>query len=204
MALTVPPIKQGSDAPRQLAPAGSHVAVLFGVIDLGHQWKKSQYGDKWEHQVMFQWELSDEMMSDGRPFVVSRRIGLNMHEKAGLRNFLKGWLGNMSDEQAMAVNFADLVGRACMLTIGHEASRKDPKVTYANVNAIAPLSKRLAPPDQVNPDRFYEIEQPIPSDFPEWLAKLIGESQEHSGKAEANPIAPSAAPADADGDEIPF
>jgi hypothetical protein len=204
MALKPPPIKQGSEGPRELAPQGTHVAVLYGVIDIGTQWKKSQFGDKWEHQVMLRWELSDEMMADGRPFVVSRRFGLNVHEKAGFRVFLTPWLDSLTNDQWQNLDIGSLIGRPCQVTVAHEPDKKDPKKKYANVQSISGLGKRMAVPEQINDDQYYEIGHPIPSDFPDWLKDLIGKSQEHAGKADASPIAPSAVPVTEDGDEIPF
>ena len=53
------------------APEGTHLARCYQIIDLGTQ--HSEYYGKSSRKVLIGWELSDEHMTDGRPFAVSTR-----------------------------------------------------------------------------------------------------------------------------------
>ena len=101
------------------APEGNHLAVCVGVIDLGTQYSK--FYDTWKPKVMIQWELSDELMGDGRPFVISRRFTLSLHENAGLRKILNSWRGRpFTPEEAAGFDIAKVLGKPGMVNVVHE------------------------------------------------------------------------------------
>jgi hypothetical protein len=191
------------------APAGNHVAVCVGVIDLGTQFVKGYQGqpDDWVYQVMLQWELSDALMDDGRPFMVSRRLRLSMHEMSGLRKILQSWRGgSFSEAEAREFDVKNVLGKPCMLNLVHKTSEKSGTV-YANVDSISPLHKQIARPEPVNPLVYYAIEEgdPEKAGLPEWVCKLIRQSKEFTGQSPASmPTTNGSPPADNKDDPIPF
>ena len=90
------PSEGGSFTP---VPAGSHLAVCYRIIDLGTQKVVFQNENKFLRKVMVSWELPDEKMDDGRPFVISKRYTWSMHEKATLRKHLEAWRGKGFSEE---------------------------------------------------------------------------------------------------------
>ena len=81
----------------QIVPAGNHLAVCFSVVDLGTQEIEYQGEIKRQHKIRISWELVDELMEDGRPFVVSQKYTLSSFEKATLMQHLNSWRGRPLD-----------------------------------------------------------------------------------------------------------
>ena len=175
------PARSGS-ADFEIAPAGNHVAICTGVIDLGLQPGSAMY-PKPKHQVYIRFELPDETITytkDGKeqsgPMSIGRTFTASMNEKANLRQFIEGWFGKKfpSDEAAEDFDFAKLLGKRCLLNVTH--TEKGEK-TYANIGAATPLPKSMpSEQKQHNPSLFFSLSEPDPKAFstlPEWLQKKI-------------------------------
>jgi hypothetical protein len=172
-----------------LPPAGTHRARCYRVIDLGTQTQTYNNQTKLLHQVLVGFELCDEMMDDGRPFVTSARYTASLHEKANLRHTLESWRGRaFTDKELEGFELKSIIQAPCLLTLAHEKSKTGDK-TYANIKAITPLAKGMEkPPVLVNMPEHYEIEQgknELFKHFPEWLQELIGKCQEWTKPAPA-------------------
>lgn len=89
-------LPQPSDAEFELAPAGTHIAVCYRVIDLGTQETTFKGEVKHQHKILISWEIPDEKMKDGRPFTIGKRYTWSMSEKANLRNDLESWRGKFT------------------------------------------------------------------------------------------------------------
>ena len=221
MSMTLTRKAPGSEGKFELCPAGNHLAVLYGVVELGtqdHPWAMEQ-DKRWYPEVRLIWELTDEAMADGRPFSVSESYRVSLHEKSNLFKAIKGVLGREIgvDEE---FNLKSLVGTPCNVTVVHNPER-NPKPgqqakVYANVGSVTVLSKRDAanPPEQINDDLFYEMVRdpsgvliPPGPDVPEWLRKKIMAAAEFAGfQAGPNlpPVPTSAVAAQQEGEGIPF
>ena len=75
------------------APAGTHVAICYRVIDLGTQESVYNGEKKSARKVLISWELPNEEKADGKPFVISATYTWSMHEKSTLRKTLEAWRG---------------------------------------------------------------------------------------------------------------
>ena len=64
------PILMPEEQSYELMPPGSHVATCFRICDVGTQ--PGQYGPK--SQIVISWETPDELMADGRPFLLVAAI----------------------------------------------------------------------------------------------------------------------------------
>src|SRR5690348_4735844 len=197
----------------ELAPAGTHLATCFRLIDLGTQ-PGGQYGPL--HKIMISWELPDEPMKDGRPFSVSGWYTWSMGEKANLRKLLESWRGQPFIESDFKgpkrFDVKSVLGKSCLLTIVHNDKGEK---TYANVSHASKLMKGQTAPPIINkvsyvwltPDRFdASAFDALPDGLktkiiqsPEYK-KLIGAAPTngHADYNEANPP-----PADLN-DDIPF
>jgi hypothetical protein len=130
----------GSGGDFKPAPAGLSQAVCVDVVDMGLL-KVSYAGvEKQQHKVRIVWQLED-MMSDGKPFLVQKRYTLSLHEKANLRKDLESWRGEpFTPEQLLKFDVEAVIGKNAQLNIQHVT--KDGK-TYANIVSIVPLGKKM-------------------------------------------------------------
>jgi hypothetical protein len=169
MAFIVPRAKKF-----QLAPAGSHRAVCCRFVDLGtHQTK---YGaSRW---VRLDFELSDELMDDGRPLFISKTYySPSMGEKNAWRKDADTWL-NLTEAEREAFDLTTVVGKPALLTVVHE-SRGDE--TYAKVAGISALPKGMAKPEPANKIVVYLLEdhdQAVFDALPDKTRERIQVSQE--------------------------
>ena len=123
-------------------PAGTHIAICFGVVDLGHQFvydekeqsKKSSTATKQE--VLLHWVVSasDEKGAE-KTYYVNKRYTLSLHEKASLRQSLDAWRGRpFTSEELAGFDLLNILGKPCILTVGESKDGKWAKVT--NVTAM--------------------------------------------------------------------
>ena len=183
----------------ELAPEGNHVSRLYSIVDIGVQ--KSQYGEK--RQVIMTYELCNELMKDGRPFVVSKFYTLSLHESSNLCIDIEGIVGKkIPDDVKQTFDFRKMLGLPCMLHVVHEDGKENKK--RASVKSIASVPKGLVAPPLVNPAIFFDLDEPdwnLFETLPDWLRKKINKE----GYSYVSPS--SSAPADApqsDDEKIPF
>jgi len=141
----------------ELAPAGTHLAVCYRVIDLGTQETSYNGQPKKQHKILLSWELPDEKMADGRPFTISQRYSWSMHEKAALRRDLESWRGKPftdADFGEHGFDIRKIIGVGCLLNIIHQGKNG---ATYANIAAIMKPTKGTVVPPTVNPHAYLWI-----------------------------------------------
>lgn len=169
----------------ELVPAGNHLGVCWQVIDLGTQTMTYNEETKKARRILVGWELPNELMSDGRPFVVSRRYTFSVHEKATFRKHLENWRGKKFTDEDFGDDGFDvknLIGKACFVNVVHQQAGDR---VYANVDSIAQLPKGMAAPELVN-DPIYlsleadEFDSAVYSALPEWLQRMIFDAPEFS------------------------
>ena len=154
MSLTVNAGNGGGDF--EQCPAGSFAARCYQIIDLGHQTFEWKGEAKVAPKVRITWELN-EMMSDGRPFSISREYTASIGDKANLRKDLEAWRGRpFSAEELRNFSLENVLGAPCLLGIVHKPSKDNSKV-YANVGSIMALPKGMPSPELVNPAVKFDI-----------------------------------------------
>jgi hypothetical protein len=192
-------IKKGSEAMSLIAceKSGTHiepiepgvyVGICYGVIDLGTH--ENQVYNKESRKVLIQWEIPEcrgTFETDGEekdlPRVISKRYTLSLSEKANLRKDLESWRGRkFTAEELKGFDLKNVLGTPCQLQIVHETG-KDGARTYANIAAIMALPKGTKPPQKTeNPEVFFSLDEagdrPSLPDVPEWIQKIIQESNE--------------------------
>lgn len=193
----------GSD--RVPAPAGTHLAICYGLFDLGTQTDTFSGRTTVARKVRIVWELCQEKLADGKPFSVGVFYTNSLHEKATLRKHLEAWRGrSFTPDELKGFNLVNILGKPCMLNIAHK--EKDGKV-YENVTAIMAAPKGTTVPTQVNKNLSFDIDswdQKIYDEFPDFLKVKIAKSPEGAAKLGGGPAPTGGKPADPVGDEIPF
>ena len=155
MSLTVN-AGNGGGGDFEQCPAGSFAARCYQIIDLGHQTFEWKGEAKVAPKVRITWELN-EMMSDGRPFSISREYTASIGYKANLRKDLEAWRGRpFSAEELRNFSLENVLGAPCLLGIVHKPSKDNSKV-YANVGSIMALPKGMPSPELVNPAVKFDI-----------------------------------------------
>jgi hypothetical protein len=123
------------------APAGVHQGVCCDIVDMGVlEVTYPGQPPKKAHKVRIVWQI-DELMDDGRPFIVQKRYTLSLHEKASLRADLQSWRGRaFTDAELEGFDLEHLLGVNCLLGVVHAQRGAD---VYANVSAVMPLKKGM-------------------------------------------------------------
>lgn len=204
-----------STAPRQLPPAGTHVARCYQVIDLGSHDSEWQGKKRRKHSIRISWELPHELISEGeasgKPFAVHKSYSLSLSEKSTLRHDLQCWRGRAFTEEELAgFDLEKVLGVACMVTIQHDVK---PTGTYANVAAVAAMPKGLPCPPAINAPLTYSIndhDEGVFSKLPDFMREQIQSSYEWKTRqfagSQPEPDPEDQIPADeeASEDDIPF
>ena len=159
-------------------------AVCYMVIDLGTHLDPT-FGKRL-HSCLIGWEVPSERIEiekDGvkqdLPRAISKKYTISLNEKANLRKDLQTWRGKTFTEQELeGFDIKNVLGKSCMIQIIH--NKKADKV-YANIAAIMPLMKGIAPLVAENPLKFYSIQDDrdvIPAGTPQWIIDIIKTSDE--------------------------
>ena len=185
----------------EIAPAGNHLAVCYMVVDLGTQTISWEGQQKEQHKIQIAWELPNERMGDGRPFIISNRYTFSTYDRAKFRQHLESWRGvpfQDSDFGEDGFDVKNIIGKGCLLNLIHNA--KGDK-TYCNIASIAALPKGTATPELENDSVYFDLQNPDHNVFDqlsEWLQETISKSPEFK-------LLTAKAPADTDpNSEIPF
>jgi hypothetical protein len=173
----------------ELAPAGSHIATCFRVVDMGTQ--PSMYGPKW--QILLSWELSDEQTSKGEPFSISRRYTLSSNRKSALRGDIEGWLGRaLTADDFGKFDLASLLGTTCLVGIKHE--KRDDGRTFANIVSVMKRPKSIPEKRETAAGAmsFSLADRPfnrhVYEALPQWLREAIARSPEYTAAIGPQPV----------------
>ena len=157
--------ENNTDRSFKLVPAGTHMALCFGIVDLGTQVYSYQGEQKQARQCRIMWELHGEdadgqplTLEDGRPLSLSQRYTLSLAEKAKLRKTLISWRGReFTAQELRGFDLRTIIGAPCMLTVTH-ASKGDK--TFANVDTVTAVPaalKKLGLPELVNKRIYFSF-----------------------------------------------
>lgn len=202
----------------ELPEAGAHRARLIRITDIGQHESEYQGQKNIRSQVVFEFELSDEMGSNGKPLTVSKWYTKSMFSKANLRRDLETWRGKAFSEAEVA-NFdpAALLGKTCLLTIqvNERTDRSGTSRQRADITAIATVPKQMLKepvPEMVNTSYIYDMDDHDPEIFEmisPGLRRKIESALDYAEKVlnknRPRPLYTGSVPADLDlEDQIPF
>lgn len=196
----------------ELPPAANHIAVCYMVVDLGMHDEEYNGEIKRKHKVRISWELSQELMSDGRPFSIPKKYTLGLTNTGNLLPDLESWRGRaFTPEELLGFDLQNLLGVPCLLNVIHKNS-EDTKKPYAVVSSIAPLPRGTPKPALYNKPLFFSLSDPDAiqkyNAMEPWLQKLINIDPLRARMPVGSPENPASAykpdPLDDLDDDIPF
>jgi hypothetical protein len=198
--------KGGSDYERP--EAGMVVASCIQCIELGTHDKTWEGKKSKQVQLLIVWEL-DQLMEDGKPFVVNWKGTASIGEKANLRKILESWRGKkFTDNELECFELKNIIGKPCLINLVEKKAKTGDKI-YINVETVTPLMKGQTAPDVQNPLVNFSIDSIGGDEFEkcyDWVKKIIMESDEGLAFAAngGTPDSTSSEAAAATEDEIPF
>ncbi len=194
----------------KLVPAGTHMAICYGIVDLGTQAYSYQGEQKQARQCRVLWELHGEdadgqplTLDDGRPLSLSQRYTLSLAEKAKLRKTLISWRGReFTAAELRGFDLRTIIGAPCMLTVTHAVKGDKTFANVDTVTAVPAALKKLGLPELVNKKTYFSFGYFNQDEFDaltEGLKRVIIQSPEWHAVSHAKPT--SLANVD---DDIPF
>jgi len=173
------------DGDFELMPQDTHMAVCYGVIDLGTQRAEFQGKEKLQHKIILLFEVPSctiEIDGEEHPMVISKEYSASTHEKSNLYKDLVSWRGrNLTPEEAADFDLTALAGKPCQIQVVHKKSAKGRD--YAFINAVIKFPNGVPPLRSVNDPIVYELTKDyIHPDIPEWIQDKIKASLEFTGE----------------------
>jgi len=162
------PMELGVSKDYQKCPEGQFISRLCGIIDIGTQEVVFDGIPSKKPQIYLQFEVFAEdedgkavLDNEGRPYLIGETFTAKMSTKGNLLAFVNSWRGKPLEEKDFPFDFKRMLGRYGMMTVTHNASKKDPSKIYANINGISPVPKKLAQA----PDGTSILPTPVAEDF---------------------------------------
>jgi len=199
----------------KLPPAGSFMAKLYRIIDIGTQTTEWMGKKKMQRKIIAMFELHGEdndgqplQTAEGKPLIVSKRYTLSLDEKATLRKDLEAWRGKaFTQEELDGFNLEVLLGKCCMVNITHSSYEGK---EYANISGISQVPvalKKLGEPVGVNELMIFTLDPFDQAKFEklsEGMQGVIKKSAEYRNTFEPNSPAVSSVSSELIDDDIPF
>ena len=175
-------VKENGNGGFEPLPEGVHIAVCYGLIDLGEQY--SANFDTYANKVLVLWQIPSETYeADGeqKPRTISKEYTMSLNSKAVLRKHLEAWRGkSFTDEELEGFNLTNIIGVGCQLQIIHKTSGNGKP--YANISAIMALPKGMKidyPAETAIFDMDEENCWAQLIGLPEWIVTKVHESTEY-------------------------
>jgi hypothetical protein len=160
------------------APEGTHMARIYSIVDIGKQ--PGYQGAEPVQKLVIGFELVDQPMSDGRPFVLSRFYTASLHEKASLCLMLEAIAGKRIPEEAKeSFQIEKMLKAPCFITIYHKISADGKQ--RAEIKQVTGAPKGLEVPPLANATVFFDLDKPDWSLFdtlPDWLKAKVSRKPE--------------------------
>ena len=160
----------GSNSDRkqfQIAPAGTHLARLYRIIDLGTQMREYEGKVTMSRKGKFFFELHGDdadgkplTTTDGKPLIQSKEYTVSLNEKANLRRDLEAWRGKaFTEEELKGFDPKNILGHFCMVNISH---RQKGDMTYADlkgVSSVPNIYKKQGLPEGINTTMLFTLDK---------------------------------------------
>lgn len=199
----------------KLPPAGSFLARLYRIIDIGTQTTEWMGKKKMQRKIIAMFELHGEdndgqplQTGEGKPLIVSKRYTLSLDEKATLRKDLEGWRGKaFTQEELDGFNLEVLLGKFCMVNVTHSTYDGKEYANIAGISQVPAALKKLGEPVGVNELMIFTLDPFDQAKFDklsEGMQGVIKKSAEYRNTFEPNTPPVSSAPSELMDDDIPF
>ena len=169
----------------EIMPEDTHIAVCYGVIDLGTQRGEYKGQEKINEKFMLMFETPEnrvEWEGEDKPMVISKEYTKSTGTKSNLYKDLTSWRGKaLTPDESQDFDLTKLVGVACQLQVIHKTSAKGNKYPY--INSIIKLPSNMTAPKAEHEYFIYELtEDYIPEEIPDWIKDKIKASLEWTGE----------------------
>lgn len=188
-------------------PEGVHVAVCYGIYDVGTQTSEWKGETKQKREIIVTWEIPDERFDverDGKmvslPRAISKIYTASLMEKSNLRKDLVNWRGkDFTDVELKAFSLKNILGKGCQIQVVH---RQTGDKTYHNVSSIMALPKGVKVKDPENTPVMWKIGDSTDG-IPPWI---VTKAQKALEWVDDTPVVVSEEKHDEEEetDEIPF
>ena len=181
----------------KLPPAGSFLARLYRIIDIGTQTTEWMGKKKMQRKIIAMFELHGEdndgqplQTVEGKPLIVSKRYTLSLDEKATLRKDLEAWRGKaFTQEELDGFNLEVLLGKCCMVSVTHSTYDGKEYANIAGISQVPAALKKLGEPVGVNEPMIFTLD-PFDQDkfnkLSEGMQGVIKKSAEYRNTFEPN------------------
>ena len=178
------PFKPGVSAGANLVEAGLHQAVCVALIDTG-SYTDATFGKKKRGVVLtFELPQAEPIEVEGKklPRHISCSFNSTLNPKGTLRPFLESWRGKaLTEEEAASFSLESVLGKPAQVNVMHEERNGK---THANIKAALPVAKGTvikasSPVIKFSVEQLDEASELEQIDIPEWIKKLISESDEY-------------------------
>lgn len=138
--------------------AGTHMARVVGLVDLGHQpaweYKGEMVADSFK--ITFKYELVNSLMEDGRPHWVSEDVNVNDFEGDGISSRMMQRVRSIDPENDTrdGQDLSKLVGKPCMVTVALNDKG------YAKIKGVAGVPMGMDVPDLKNNPQIFDMSNP--------------------------------------------
>ena len=199
----------------KLPPAGSFLARLYRIIDIGTQTTEWMGKKKMQRKIIAMFELHGEdndgqplQTAEGKPLIVSKRYTLSLDEKATLRKDLEAWRGKaFTQEELDGFNLEVLLGKCCMVNITHSSYEGKEYANISGISQVPAALKKLGEPVGVNELLIFTLDPFDQSKFEklsEGMQGVIKKSAEYRNTFEPNSGPVTSNAIEAMDDDIPF
>lgn len=195
MALNAKKVKrQGGNGGNKQEPleVGTYEARVVCVLDMGLQAQRPYQGREKPpaHSIRLTYELCDEFMVDengeeleDKPRWISEEFPLHSLDSDLAKSTKRYNAIDPKDESDG--DFTQLIGKACMVTVGQYEGKNGVSNNITNVASIT-AKKAAKLPELVNPTQVFLLDEPdleVFNALPDWLKDRIKENLEYKGSA---------------------
>jgi len=155
----------------EMLEAGTYMARIYSVVDIGDQ----TFDEKTQPKLVVGFEV-DELMKDGRPFVVSKFYTQSLHENAHFLSDLNSIRGKaMTAEDKATFDVKNILNVPVMVSIKHTEKRGGG--VGVKVASVACVPKGTVVPELRNKIVHFDIDDEKTHSaleiMPEWLKNKI-------------------------------
>ena len=175
---------------RAVLEAGNYPARIAQVIDLGLQTQRPYEGKAKApaNEIMVTYELVTEFLEDedgnpdeSKPRWVSERFPLFSLGSDRAKSTIR--YNAIDPGRDCDGDWSLLVGKPCLVAIVNNVSKSNGK-TYNNVGGVSLPIKGMVVPENINPTKFFTLEDPdmeVFESLPDWIQGIIQENLEFNG-----------------------
>jgi len=180
-------ISEHTATERKLVPKGTHPGRCISIVDLGTGPETYKGETNIRRTINITWELpkqSIEIDGELKPMRLSKKFTASLDPKAVLRKFLDSWIAPTA-EQLKSFNPETLLGKECLVTVGHYTNGRGEQA--AGVNGVSSLPEGMEVPATGTELMAFDPSKPgINWDkLLDWQKERVQQSQEYKAGAKS-------------------